>query len=342
MQEKAKPDWFAMTQRRPLSVPPDAPRPMPLLYDRQHRAITTRAGWEERRAEFRKDWLSFLGEIPGPRPGNSVKVLQQDRPAGVIRQLVEYETEPGLLVEAYLLRPDSRGRARPGVVVLHATTAATIRQPAGLDDNPDLHIALHLAQRGYVAIAPRCFLWQYAQPGRLGAAVDWLNARHANPRVRGMAKMFYDASRAVDILTAQPDVDPRRIGAIGHSLGAKEALYLAAFDSRVKATVASEPGINLKFSNWDAPWYLGEEARKPTFGMDNAQVLAQCAPRAFLLIAGNSADGDLSWPYIAEAMPLWKLTGNTEGIGLYNHRHGHEFPPIARSHADDWLDWFLT
>jgi pimeloyl-ACP methyl ester carboxylesterase len=156
-----------------------------------------------------------------------------------------------------------------------------------------------------------------------------------------MAKMFYDASRAVDILAAQEDVDPRRLGAIGHSLGGKEALYLAAFDERVRATVSSEPGIALKFSNWDAPWYLGDEIKKPGFSLDHVQVLAQCAPRAFLLIAGNSADGDLSWPSIAEVMPVWKLAGGSDRVGLFNHRQGHAFPPVAQSHADEWLDWFL-
>lgn len=347
MQEREKPSWFPMAQRRPLSVPPNAPRPMPLLFDRQHRPIVTRAGFEERRAEFRNDWLSFLGEIPDGRPGNAIRVLQEDHASGVVRQLVAYESEPGLVVEGYLLRPENVGRrqpaaVRPGVVVFHTTSAATIRQPAGLDDHPDLHIGLHMAQRGYVAFAPRCFLWQYAAPGRLGAAVDWLNARHPNAKIRGMAKMFYDASRAVDILTSQPDVDPSRIAAIGHSLGGKEALYLAAFDHRVRATVASEPGIIFKFSNWDAPWFLGEDIKKPAFGLDHAQLLAQCAPRAFLLVAGNSADGDLTWPYIAECLPVWKLTGNPDGVGLFNHRRGHAFPPIALSHAEEWLDWFLA
>jgi dienelactone hydrolase len=339
MQEKVKPDWFRMAQRRPTTVPPDAPRPMPLLFDKQHRPIRTRDAWEQRRAELRQNWLSYIGEIPANPPSSAIKVLEQDHPTGVERQLVSYESEPGLVAQGYLLRPDVPGRGRPGVVVLHATTAETIRQPAGLDGHPDLHIGLHMAQRGYVAFAPGCFLWQYAKPGKLGAAVDWLRARH--PKVRGMAKMVYDAKRAVDILSSQPDVDPLRIGAIGHSLGGKEALYLAAFDERVRATVASEPGINLKFSNWDAPWYLGEEINKPTFGMDHAQVLAQCAPRAFLLVAGNSADGDMSWPYIAEAMPVWKLNGGTDGVGLFNHRGGHAFPPAAQSHANEWLDWFL-
>jgi hypothetical protein len=156
-----------------------------------------------------------------------------------------------------------------------------------------------------------------------------------------MAKMLFDATRAVDLLASQPDVASDRIGAIGHSLGAKEVLYLAAFDERIRAAVSSEGGIGLTYSNWDAPWYLGEPIRRPGFSLDHGQVLALCAPRAFLLIGGDSADGDRSWPYIAEALPLWKLTSAPEAIGLFNHRQGHKFPPIAQSHAYEWLDWFL-
>jgi dienelactone hydrolase len=268
-----------------------------------------------------------------------MEVLQEDRPDGVIRQLIRYETERGLPVEGYLLRPDRPGRGRPGVVVLHSTVEWTIRQPAGLEGPPDLHIGLQLARRGYVAICPRCFLWQYRRGGKLQTAVDWFRARH--PGVTGMAKMLYDSIRAVDLLESLDDVDPRRIGAIGHSLGAKEVLYLAAFDERVRAAVSSEGGIGLTYSNWDAPWYLGEAIRRPDFGLDHGQVLALAAPRAFLLIGGDSADGDQSWPYIAEAIPLWKLLGAGDAVGLLNHRRGHAYPPEARSCAERWLDRFL-
>jgi hypothetical protein len=159
--------------------------------------------------------------------------------------------------------------------------------------------------------------------------------------VTGMAKMLYDATRAVDLLASMEDVDARRIGAIGHSLGAKEVLYLAAFDERIRAAVSSEGGIGLTYSNWDAPWYLGPSSHLPDFGLDHGQVLALIAPRAFLLIGGDSADGDRSWPYIAEAMPVWKLTGAADAVGLLNHRRGHAYPPEARSVAEAWLEEFL-
>jgi pimeloyl-ACP methyl ester carboxylesterase len=156
-----------------------------------------------------------------------------------------------------------------------------------------------------------------------------------------MEKMRFDAVRALDALEAQPGVDRKRLGAIGHSLGAKEVLYLAAFDPRVRAAVSSEGGIGMAYSNWDAPWYLGEAIRRPGFALDHAQVLALCAPRAFLLIGGESADGDWSWPYIEAVMPVWRLAGAPEAVGLVNHRAGHAFPEIAQRRAYEWLDWFL-
>jgi hypothetical protein len=94
-------------------------------------------------------------------------------------------------------------------------------------------------------------------------------------------------------------------------------------------------------SNWDAPWYLGDAIRRPGFPLDHGQVLALSAPRAFLLIGGDSADGDQSWPYIEAALPLWKLLGSPEAVGLLNHHQGHAFPPPALERSMQWLDWSL-
>jgi dienelactone hydrolase len=338
--DKLPPDWIEATGRAPEGLLDDAPRPEPLLFDDEHRPITTVEAWRQRRATIRDRWLTFLGTIEPPAAPPRLDVIEEDRPEGVVRLLVRYEAEPGLPVEAYLLRPEGPAPSvgRPGAVVLHSTTAETIRQPAGLADLPSKHFGLDLARRGYVAFCPRCFLWQYGEAKRLETAVDWLRARH--PGVTGMAKMLYDARRALDALAAEPDVDPTRLTAVGHSLGAKEALYLAAFDDRVKATVASEGGIGLTFSNWNAPWYLGPAIQRPGFALDHAQVLALVPPRALLVIGGDSADGDQSWPLVASAREVAALMGSPDSIGLYNHREGHSVPESARQRTWAWLDHF--
>jgi hypothetical protein len=336
------PAWLGDVQKPPPNVPASASRPAPLLFDGEHRPITTREGWHDRRRELLDRWRAFLGTIDVPRAVSAPTTLDEDRRDGVLRRLIRYEAEPELPVEAYLLLPpelEKPGRRGPGVVVFHSTQDETIRQPAGLAGPEDKHIGLHLARRGYVALCPRCFLWQYARGGKIAGAVDWLHERH--PGVTGMAKMLFDAVRAVDLLTSLPGVDPNRIGAIGHSLGAKEVLYLSAFDPRVRAAVSSEGGIGISFSNWDASWYLGDRVKRPGFPLDHGQILALAAPRAFLLIGGGSADGPASWPYVEAALPVWSLLGAPEAVGLFDHGQGHAFPAAARARSDGWLDWFL-
>lgn len=340
-------DDFDGLQAAPAELPAGTTRPAPLLFDAEHRPIVDREGWDARRSELRRRWRQQIGRIDVPVAAPVLETLERDivpaaeGGAEVERSLVRYEAEPGLPVEAYLLRPsgDRPPRGAPGVVVFHSTVDHTIRQPAGLEGEPDKHIGLQLARRGYVAICPRNFLWQYSRPGTIEEAVDWLAARH--PGVSGMAKMLFDGVRAVDALAALPDVDPKRIGAIGHSLGAKEVLYLSAFDDRVRASVSSEGGIGLTYSNWEAPWYLGEAIQRPGFPMDHGEVLALSAPRAFLLIGGDSADGAWSWPYVEAALPVWSLLGQPKAVGLLNHRQGHAYPPEARRTAEAWLDRVL-
>jgi dienelactone hydrolase len=152
-----------------------------------------------------------------------------------------------------------------------------------------------------------------------------------------MAVMLHEGIVAVDVLARDPRVDPMRMGAIGHSLGAKEALYLAAFDARVRAAVFSEGGLALPDSNWEAEWYLGRQCREPGFPVDHAQLLALVAPRAFLLIGGDSADGDRSYPTLAAARPAWDLMGRPADLGWHNHRQGHAFPPEARDLGVGWM-----
>ncbi len=330
--------WLDEVQRPPGAHPAGAPTLPPLLEDRDGKPIGTLEAWRARRGEILKTWLDFLGRFPEDRGPVKLDVLEEDRKAGCVRQLVRYDAEPGCPVEGYLLHPEEvKGRV-PGVVVLHSTVDHTIRQPAGLDGPEQYHFALKLARRGFAAFAPRCFLWQYKGKDYLDA-VRWLAERH--PDVKGMAKMLHDARRAVDVLQSLPFVDGDRIGCIGHSLGAKEALYLAAFDERVKAAVSSEGGIGLGFSNWEAPWYLGPSIKEKGFPLENHQVLALVAPRSFLLIGGDDADGDRSWPSIAAVLPIYDLLGAPRRAGLFNHRKGHAVPPEAEERTYAWLARYL-
>lgn len=309
--------------------------------------ITTAREWLQRREEIRRWWLEFLNvpESDPQLPVRSLKMLSREETDGVVRCLIRYETQENWPTEAYVLFPRGHDPFRPsekrlpGVVVFHSTTNDTIRQPAGLSAETTKAFGLHLAKRGYVTLCPRCFLWVAGPPYDYAKQVERFQQQF--PGAKGMAKMLLDARAAVDLLAALPGVDPQRIGAVGHSLGAKEVLYLAALDGRIRASVASEGGVGLSFSNWDAPWYLGREIRAADFRHDHHELLAMIAPRAFLLIGGDSADGEKSLPYLRAAWEVYRLFGPRPALGLWNHRQGHTVPPDAESQIGEWLDAYL-
>lgn len=338
-------NWLVEIQKAPANPPREGlGKVMPLLVDDGGHTINTRAGWEDQRKKVRNEWLKFLGPMPEPRPAVKLDVLKTEPLEGVVRQLVRYEGEPELFVEGYLLTPtaaNNSGKKRAGIVALHQTTNASIDEIAGVSGPGSMQIGLKLAKRGFVVFCPRCFLWQNVKD--LNEAVAKHRVRH--PNSLGMAKMLYDAMRGVDVLASLPDVDANRIGAVGHSLGAKEALYLAAFDERVKAAVASEGGTAFRSTNWDAPWYLGPAIRDENFSLNHHQLLAFMAPRPFLILGGESgsgaADGNRSWPLLEAALPVWRLYGEPTRLGLLNHRQGHSIPEPVFERTAEWLETYL-
>ena len=335
--------WLDEIQRRPEAIPANAPELDPVLVDTAGTPIRTLEVWRKRREKIRADWLEFLHPFEVKRDQlPTLTVLEEDRPGGgVIRQLVRYEAEPGQETEAYLLRPSrqtERDRRLPGAVVFHSTVDHSIRQPAGVEGRPEKAFGLQLARRGHVVFCPRNFLWP--NNGKLAAKQETARFHEHHAKSKGMAKMLHDARLAVDLLAAQPGVDGKRLGAVGHSLGAKEVLYLAAFDERIKVTVSSEGGIGTQFSNWNAPWYLGDTIGA-AFRREHHELLALIAPRAFLLLGGNSADGDRSWPFIASALSVYRLFGKTPRLGLFNHKKGHSVPPEAARRIYEWFAAYL-
>jgi hypothetical protein len=113
----------------------------------------------------------------------------------------------------------------------------------------------------------------------------------------------------------------------------------------VKTGVASEGGIGLTFTNWDASWYLGPAIKEPGFQLDHHQLLALIAPRPFLILAGESgrgaADGDRTWPYLEAALPAYRLYGEQARLALYNHREGHTVSYKSFERIVAWLKGYL-
>lgn len=310
----------------------------PLLVDEGGLPITSAPAWMKRRDAVRAEWQAFLGEFPKERVALKVEVLATETLPEFTRQHVKYQIEEGVFTDAYVLIPKNATGKLPGVVVFHQTEKTHAKQAAGLDASvPELMQGVQLVKRGYVVVCPRCFVFDEG-----ASYAEWARRlQQSHPTWKGMARMTWDGIRAADYLESLPLVDRERIGCLGHSLGAKEVLYAAAFDERFKVAVFSEGGIGLTFSNWDAPWYLGPLGRPATFNHEHHELLALIAPRPFLLLAGDSADSDQSAVFIDAARPVYDLLGARDNVRLLNHRQGHRYPAEAQTAAEELLDRHL-
>jgi carboxymethylenebutenolidase len=119
---------------------------------------------------------------------------------------------------AYLALPDGNG-PHPGVVVIH--------EAYGLNDNIK-DITRRFADSGYAALAVDLFSDRYR-------AICM--ARYMTGMLRGSVERagIPDLKSALTLLAAQPEVDPKRIGAIGFCMGGSFAIAWACTDDRLKA-----------------------------------------------------------------------------------------------------------
>jgi dienelactone hydrolase len=309
-----------------------------LLVDPEGNPILSVPRWEKQRDLITKRWLDYLGALDPNPEAPVLKVLKEDKPDGLVRQYVEYEGEPGIMVRGYLLKPGRIHEPLPGMVALHSTSDNQMIHIAGIQEGRLVAFGYKLARQGFVVFCPQCFLWHDNEDRNWEQQAAHFIKSH--PGSTGMAKMLFDAQRAVDVLESLEEVDSTRIGTMGHSLGAKEAFYLGAFDDRVKVIVSNEGGIGIEMSNWDELWYLGKDIHE--FGYKHHEVLALAAPKPFLLIGGDGYDGEESSPYIEAVKPVYGLYNKKQNIELKNHGQGHSAVPIAEEWTYGWMKDHLS
>lgn len=160
------------------------------------------------------------------------------------------------------------------------------------------------------------------------------------------AKYLHDLTRAVDLLTSMPTVNGARLGAIGHSLGGLEALWLTWYDPRIASGVSS-CGFGLLRTllrdriNHGFAMYV--PALLDTCDLD--ALVGDLAPRAFMLTAGESdplfpIDGVRSLAETAESR--YAEAGVPERFRAILFQGGHGFPADVRAEAYTFLDRWLA
>jgi dienelactone hydrolase len=311
--------------------------------------IKSKDGWEIRRGHILANLQTVMGKLPdkAKRLPLDLKQLEEEKlDGGLVRRKISYQTEPDDRVHAYLFLPAADGKKRPAILCLHQTTSIGKEEPSGLGGNPNLHYALHLAQRGYVTLAP-----DYPSFGE--HKFDFADEKFGY--TSGTMKAIWDNLRAVDLLQALPQVDPDRIGCIGHSLGGHNTMFTAAFDPRIKVMVSNCGFTRLhkyyggKLAGWTSDRYMPRIASRYENNPDKVpfdfpEIVAAFAPRPFLASSPLHDDNfEVSGvkDTIAAAKPIYELYGKGDNLQANYPDCAHDFPEDVRNVAYEFFDKHL-
>lgn len=243
---------------------------------------------------------------------------------GLLRRHVTIDDE----IPAWLLLPPNPTRRKlPAVLCLHQTTRIGKDEPAGLGGKPNLHYARELALRGYVTLAP-----DYPNFGEYKYDV------YANGYASATMKGITNHMRCVTMLEA---LGFGPVAACGHSLGGHNSLFVAAFDTRIRAAVTScgftsfakYYGGNL--TGWSHKGYMPKiAARKPAeMPFDFKDVLAAIAPRP-VFVNAPVRDANFEVSGVDDAV----RDSKHPAIHVEHPECEHDFPPEVRQRAYRWLD----
>lgn len=298
----------------------------PLTFD-DGRPVRDADGWRKRRKEILTAWYGIIGAWPPLIPRPRVEVLNTERRETFDQRRVRVEVAAGRTMDGYLLVPDGPGPFPAVLVVFYEPETAIGRGKPGRD------FALQLARRGFVALSIGISPYEIA-PGR------------GYPEIQPLSYLAYVAANCYNALAHVPEVDPRRIGVMGHSYGGKWAMFASCLDDRFACGVWSDPGIVFDETrpnvNYWEPWYLGWEPGRTRArgiiapdrprtgaykvlvesGHDLHELHALMAPRPFL-VSGGSEDPPERWRALNHAVAVNRLLGYRDRVAMTN-RAGHD------------------
>jgi dienelactone hydrolase len=283
-------------------------------------------GWK-RQARARVFTQLFYDPAPvAPEP----RLLRRTDKGAYTEEYLTFQTAPDVRIPAYVLIPNRAKRPAPGIVALHSHDGLYLWGKEKLVENDAEHpyltsfkgrsyggrsIAAELARQGYVVIAIDMFYWgerrmildddpptyrersltmteeeirKFTQ--RASQSESLVGRSLFTAGITWPGVVLWDDIRTLDYLASRPEVDPKRLGCVGLSVGGYRSFLLAALDERIRAAV-------------DVGWMtsLGSQIKQHvvnTIGLsfhinglyrylDLPDLAALIAPRAVLVINGS-------------------------------------------------------
>ncbi|MES2378870.1 MAG: alpha/beta fold hydrolase [Bacteroidota bacterium] len=320
--------------------------------------VKTIADWQQKRNQVLAGMQKVMGPLPAMKglPPLDIQYIDSLKEDNFTCYNIKFTVAANEVLPALLYIPYQKGKPKKlaALVVLHGTDVLGKKILSGISPKPNRAYAKELAQRGYVVIAP-----DYPSFGDM-ADYDFKTDRYQS----GTMKAIFNHMRCVDLLQARPDVDANRVGAIGHSLGGHNAIFLAAFDKRIKVTVAScgwtlfdsynaGDDVTKKYGGKLGPWaqdrymplirdkYNLDVAQMP---FDFDEVIATLAPRPFF---SNSPLNDANFNNagvkkgISNISKVYTFFNAPANLQVRYPEATHDFPPAVRLEAYQFIDKVL-
>lgn len=287
------------------------------------------ADWKRRRAEILAEWTSLLGEWPPLLTNPEVETVETRRVENFKQHRVRFRWTPRELTTGYLLVPDGE-TPRPAVITVYYEPETAI----GLG-KPNRDFAIQLARRGFVTLSIG------TTEATAAKTYGLYHPNIENAEVQPLSMLAYAAANAWHVLAARPEVDPARIGIVGHSFGGKWAMFASCLFDKFACAAWSDPGIVFDESrpnvNYWEPWYLGYHpkpwrnrgpitADNPARGLyprltasrhDLHELHALMAPRPFL-VSGGSEDPPRRWEALNHSVAVNNILGKSNRVAMTN------------------------
>jgi dienelactone hydrolase len=317
----------------------------------KNKRVKTLAEWKMKRLQILDGMQKAMGLLPDRTklPALNINILDSIKEEGYTRYAINFTVEQNELLPAYLYVPLPKGipKKLPAMLVLHETDPLGKKALSGISSSPNKAYAKELAQRGYVVIAPD-------YPG-FGDMEDYNFEKDRYQS--GTMKAIFNHMRCIDLLQARKDVDPKRTGVLGHSLGGHNALFVAAFDTRIKVIVSSCGWTLFDYYNngkqntntlgpWAQEMYMpfirdkyNLDASKLPFDFD--EIIAALAPRPFFSNSPlNDANFDVNGVKkgIANASSVYRFFNAAQNLQVRYPGSGHDFIPEVRLEAYQFID----
>lgn len=323
-----------------------------------NKKVNTFAEWKQKRGQILERMQMVMGKLPDRSglPPFDMKVSDRLQRENYTRLTISFTVAENESLSAYLYIPFQQGNPKklPAILVLHGTGDQGKQLVDGMSTIPNRAHARELAQRGYVVIAP-----DYPSFG------DMKDYNFDNDRYEsGTMKGIFDHMRCIDLLQSRVDVDPERIGVLGHSLGGHNAMFVGAFDQRIKVVVSScgwtlfdyyniGTELSKEYGGRLGPWaqkrYM--PLLRDKFKLDGSrvpfdfdEVIAAIAPRPFF---SNSPLSDSNFDVngvkkgIAEVTKVYRFLKAEVNLQVRYPEAKHDFPPKVRLEAYQFIDKVL-